>query len=318
MVRRCRSAHRHHRTTPDARTLASMLILLHCSHRALFSGLSFSSRAPPPPPFPTPQPFSGACPLSTPRPSHIPLHGVYLCQAALKARAAREEQGWLSAWWLELAYLAGRDPIAVKSNTCALDSFDIPPPTRSQSLRAGTVHHVPTVRDLTPTPCVVARCWLAAYQRLPPCLRWQPAPKSPRFALATTPSLLCPAAIAFWGTKFFLRVATGSLEPLRAGGVVPLDMDGYRCMFGTTRVPGDVPGRSPRPSPPPPTGQWGCQVPTSPFPLWTHPTRPLTNNCPLSAPILVLGLAGETMDSLSYGNYPELQRNAHMVVQLGR
>ena len=46
------------------------------------------------------------------------------------------------------------------------------------------------------------------------------------------------AGLVHCALRFFRRVYTGELEPLRAGGVVPLDMDGYTKIFGTTRLPG--------------------------------------------------------------------------------
>lgn len=127
-------------------------------------------------------------------------------QALLHKRATEEPQGWLSQWWLYAAYLSGRDPIALNSNTCAVDSFDRPPPA-------------------------------------PQCMR--------------------AAGLVDAAVKFFFRIQRETLPPLRLAGTIPLAMDGYACMFGTTRIP------------------------------------------------------GVSVDSLAYGDYKALGKNAHIIVHRG-
>jgi hypothetical protein len=50
--------------------------------------------------------------------------------------------------------------------------------------------------------------------------------------------LIIAAGLVDAAVKFFFRIQRETLPPLRLAATIPLAMDGYACMFGTTRIPG--------------------------------------------------------------------------------
>ncbi|CAE7256278.1 Cpt1b [Symbiodinium sp. KB8] len=106
-------------------------------------------------------------------------------QKTLLSRAA-SSRNWLAEWWLQFAYLYGRDPLVINVSFGTTSNYwrGLLTPVGDQALRA--------------------------------------------------------AGLIVGALHFRRRILTQDVPVLKAGGVVPVDMSGYKYIFGTTRVPGET------------------------------------------------------------------------------